>query len=91
MRTQDHVKPKAGGGKNKQSNLVDCCYACNQLKANHGTKKFRRLLRRWLELTEPVVFFSEGGDYETTRLYSKPFVHQWHMRRRKAMFEGKLT
>lgn len=40
----DHVVPRAKGGKNHLSNLVACCYECNQAKKDKDYDVFIRSL-----------------------------------------------
>lgn len=38
--TYDHIVPLARGGRDRFDNLVDCCYRCNQLKADLTLEEF---------------------------------------------------
>lgn len=51
--TVDHVKPKAAGGTNANSNLALCCVLCNRMKGTRHAVAFEAWLqsergRRWL-------------------------------------------
>jgi len=43
--TYDHIIPLSEGGANHISNLVDCCFKCNQLKANKSVDDFEKDLQ----------------------------------------------
>ncbi len=45
--TRDHVFPKSLGGEDK-GNMVDCCYECNQFKAD-------QTLSQWLQVIETML------------------------------------
>ncbi len=40
--TWDHLQPKSRGGGNRLTNLVICCYECNQEKNNMTLKEYRK-------------------------------------------------
>jgi 5-methylcytosine-specific restriction endonuclease McrA len=40
--TLDHVKPKCQGGEDLTSNLVCCCFSCNQEKGSNNWLEFMR-------------------------------------------------
>lgn len=42
--TYDHINPLSKGGKDKFENLVDCCYRCNELKADKPLSEFYELI-----------------------------------------------
>lgn len=42
--TVDHLVPKSRGGKDRRSNLVACCYACNQAKASRSYIEFTQIV-----------------------------------------------
>jgi len=39
--TVDHLTPKSRGGSNAMSNLVPCCFMCNNTKANKTAAEFK--------------------------------------------------
>lgn len=43
--TVDHVMPRILGGSNARSNLVRCCYDCNQLKGGMHPKEWAIVMR----------------------------------------------
>ncbi|MCX6210127.1 MAG: HNH endonuclease [Bacteroidetes bacterium] len=45
--TRDHVFPKSLGGEDK-GNIVNCCYECNQFKAD-------QTLSQWLQVVEVML------------------------------------
>lgn len=45
-KTKDHIIPTSKGGINDPKNKVECCSACNQLKADLTLKQFARLVRK---------------------------------------------
>ena len=42
----DHVMPINKGGKHEMSNLVACCWTCNNLKRTYTIEEFRALMTR---------------------------------------------
>ena len=44
--TYDHVKPRTKGGKTEWTNIVCCCYACNQKKAGRTPAQAGMVLSR---------------------------------------------
>lgn len=43
--TMDHIIPKAQGGSNEYSNLVTCCYRCNNLKGARSPEQAKMPLQ----------------------------------------------
>jgi 5-methylcytosine-specific restriction endonuclease McrA len=48
MFTLDHVKPLSEGGADNLTNLVACCYECNQLRSRSETRQEYRLHPEYL-------------------------------------------
>lgn len=46
MATVDHAQSRRNGGVNAQTNLVTCCFACNQMKGDRSVRRFERRLRK---------------------------------------------
>lgn len=67
--TLDHVVPKSKGGKDRWSNLVTCCYDCNQEKADltleeWGKEEPRAYRPHYLLLMKKVNYIpKEWNDY----------------------------
>ena len=64
----DHKQPKSRGGESSASNLVWCCYACNQQKGALTAEEFSALLKflsDWPEMKKLVLMrlHASGGFY----------------------------
>ena len=82
--TIDHIQAKSEGGTNHKTNMVACCYDCNQAKSNIPIDRFRWLLQNpvgWDIWTKRMrkkmkkrfdewdgIFFGERSGYDDIRL-----------------------
>lgn len=56
---KDHVVPKAHGGPDTDSNIVDSCRSCNQSKGARPVEAFRESIENWNGVESLVRFFGE--------------------------------
>lgn len=53
--TRDHVVPRSQGGPNHKSNIVACCWECNNRKGDMPADEFIRMLEAERQATNPVT------------------------------------
>ena len=71
--TRDHVFPKSLGGEDKD-NMVDCCYECNQFKAD-------QTLSQWLQVVEVMLKYKLTFNNYTTPLLGQMRKNIWNKMR----------
>ena len=81
--TYDHVLPRAAGGKTEWSNIVICCYDCNQKKASRTPEQAHMKLRavpvRPKTLPDMrVTVVWRKGDPDNWRAFMRDFAY-WNV------------
>jgi 5-methylcytosine-specific restriction endonuclease McrA len=65
--TLDHVNPKASGGKTMWTNVVTCCYICNQKKGDKTLKQAGMQLLKAVIKPSSLPFIQTAESYYSER------------------------
>jgi len=70
--TTDHVTPRSKGGKDDDSNIVDCCKTCNRDKGSLSFSEFRIVLAYRMGVVKCPSKFKFHG--ERDKVIAEPMV-----------------